>query len=59
MFEKMLLTIERMSMINRRQFLQIAGAGAAGFLTGGMSSLIDKEMAYAALQGDCVFTPDL
>ncbi len=46
-------------MINRRQFLKITGAGAAGFLTGGMSSLVDKEKAYAAGQADSGFTPDL
>ena len=30
-------------MINRRQFLQISGAGAAGLLAGGLPSLVNIE----------------
>jgi len=46
-------------MINRRQFLKITGAGAAGFMTGGITSLVNKEMAYAAVQAGSGFNPDL
>jgi len=46
-------------MINRRQFLQITGAGAAGLLTGSMTSLISAGRANAAGQVSSDFTPDL
>ena len=46
-------------MINRRQFLQITGAGAAGLLTGGMPSLLSAGKANAAEPGSSGFTPDL
>ncbi len=32
-----------MNMINRRQFLQITGGGAAGLLAGGLPSLINPK----------------
>ena len=48
-----------MNMINRRQFLQITGAGAAGLLTGSMTSLISAGRANAAGQVSSDFTPDL
>ncbi|MEE4262337.1 MAG: multicopper oxidase family protein [Desulfobacteraceae bacterium] len=46
-------------MINRRQFLQITGAGAAGLLTGSMTSLIGAGRANAAGQAGSEFTPEL
>jgi blue copper oxidase len=46
-------------MINRRQFLQITGAGAAGLITGSMTSLLSAGGADAAEQGSSGFTPDL
>jgi len=46
-------------MINRRQFLQITGAGAAGLLTGSMTSLISAGRANAAEPGSSGFAPDL
>jgi FtsP/CotA-like multicopper oxidase with cupredoxin domain len=46
-------------MINRRQFLKITGAGTAVFMTGGITSLVNKEMAYAAVQAGSGFNPDL
>jgi len=46
-------------MINRRQFLQISGAGAAGVLTGGLTSLLSAGRANAAGPGSSGFTPDL
>ena len=46
-------------MISRRQFLQITGAGAAGLLTGSMTSLISAGRANAAGQASSEFTPDL
>jgi FtsP/CotA-like multicopper oxidase with cupredoxin domain len=46
-------------MINRRQFLQITGAGAAGLLTGSMTSLLSAGRAYAANHGSSGFVPDL
>jgi FtsP/CotA-like multicopper oxidase with cupredoxin domain len=48
-----------MNMINRRQFLQITGAGAAGLITGNMTSLLSAGGADAAEQGSSGFTPDL
>ena len=33
-------------MINRRQFLQIAGAGTAGLITGGLGSLLEVQPAW-------------
>ena len=46
-------------MINRRQFLQISGAGAAGLLAGGLPSLINNEGARAASNPEGKFIPDL
>ena len=46
-------------MINRRQFLQITGAGAAGLLTGSMTSLISAGRANAAGPVSSRFVPDL
>jgi len=46
-------------MINRRQFLQITGAGAAGLITGSLTSLLSAGGADAAEQGSSAFTPDL
>jgi blue copper oxidase len=46
-------------MINRRQFLQITGTGAAGFLTGGMTSLLNAGGARAAIHESNDFKPDL
>ena len=45
-------------MINRRKFLQISGAGAAGLLTGGLASLLSTERA-AAKHSSSGFKPDL
>ncbi len=46
-------------MINRRKFLQISGAGAAGLLTGGLASLLSTERASATKLGSSEFIPDL
>ena len=46
-------------MINRRQFLQITSAGAAGFLAGGLPSLVNVEGARAASNPEGEFIPDL
>ena len=46
-------------MINRRQFLRITGAGAAGLVTSGMTSLLSVGEANAARQESKGFTPDL
>jgi blue copper oxidase len=46
-------------MINRRQFLQITGAGAAGLVTGGMTSLLSVGEANAARRASKGFAPDL
>ena len=46
-------------MINRRQFLKVAGAGAAGFLTGNVSCLADVVGPEAALIPVKKFVPDL
>ncbi len=46
-------------MINRRQFLQFTGAGAAGLLTGSMTSLISAGRANAAEPVSSGFVPDL
>jgi FtsP/CotA-like multicopper oxidase with cupredoxin domain len=48
-----------MKMINRRQFLQITSAGAAGLLTGGIPSLVNIEGARAASKSKGEFIPDL
>ncbi len=48
-----------MNMINRRQFLQITGAGAAGFLAGGIPSFVNIEGARAASNPTGKFIPDL
>jgi FtsP/CotA-like multicopper oxidase with cupredoxin domain len=46
-------------MINRRQFLRITGAGAAGLVTGGMTALFSVAAADAAGHASKGFTPDL
>ena len=46
-------------MINRRRFLQITGAGAAGLLTGNMTSLLSAGKASASGLGSSGFAPDL
>ena len=46
-------------MINRRQFLQISGAGAAGLLAGSLPSLVNIEGARAASNPEGKFIPDL
>ncbi|MDX2502027.1 MAG: multicopper oxidase domain-containing protein, partial [Deltaproteobacteria bacterium] len=43
----------------RRQFLQITGAGAAGLLTGSMTSFLSAGKANATGQVSSNFTPDL
>ena len=46
-------------MINRRQFLQVTGAGAASLLTGGISSLVNIKETNAASNPSDEFLPDL
>jgi FtsP/CotA-like multicopper oxidase with cupredoxin domain len=46
-------------MINRRQFLQIAGTGAAGLVTSGMTSILSTGGAHATEHKSTGFTPDL
>lgn len=46
-------------MINRRQFLRITGAGAAGLVTSGMTSLLSVGEADVARHESKGFTPDL
>ena len=46
-------------MINRRQFLQIAGAGTAGLITGGLGSLLDVRPTRAQSIPNINFIPDL
>jgi FtsP/CotA-like multicopper oxidase with cupredoxin domain len=46
-------------MINRRQFLQIAGVGTAGLISGGLGPLLDVHPARAQTQPDSNFIPDL
>ena len=46
-------------MIGRRQFLRIAGAGATGFITGGLDSLLNVQPAGAKTHPDSKFIPDL
>jgi len=46
-------------MINRRQFLKLTGAGTAGLLTGGMTSLVNASGPDAALKPAKNFIPDL
>ena len=46
-------------MINRRQFLQIAGAGTAGLITGGLGSLLEVLPAGAQSISAGNFIPDL
>lgn len=46
-------------MINRRKFLHLAGAGAAGILTGGLDSIISASSVGAAITGNKKFDPDL
>ena len=46
-------------MINRRQFLQMAGMGTAGLITGGMGSLLNVQPARARSQPSSNFKPDL
>ena len=45
--------------MNRRQFLRIAVAGAAGLITGSLTPLIGTRVTHAAEQGNSGFTPDL
>ena len=46
-------------MINRRQFLQITGAGTAGFLAGGIPALVNSDGARAASNPEGKFIPDM
>jgi len=46
-------------MINRRKFLHLAGAGAAGILTGGLDSMISVSSVGAAVTGNKKFDPAL
>jgi hypothetical protein len=46
-------------MINRRQFLHITGTGAVGFLTGGLSSLLNVPSIGAEVNTANEFIPDL
>jgi len=46
-------------MINRRQFLHLAGGGAVGFVTGGFGSLLNLQTAAARTKPDPKFVPDL
>jgi FtsP/CotA-like multicopper oxidase with cupredoxin domain len=46
-------------MINRRQFLRLTGAGAASFLAGGITSMVNVEGANAAANENSGFLPDL
>ncbi len=46
-------------MINRRQFLQITGAGATSLLTGGISSLVNIKETNAASNPSDEFLPDI
>ena len=46
-------------MINRRQFLKVTGAGAAGLLTGGITSFVDTSGAAASSKPTENFNPDL
>jgi FtsP/CotA-like multicopper oxidase with cupredoxin domain len=46
-------------MINRRQFLQIAGAGTAGLITGGLGSLLEVQPAGAQSISAGNFMPDV
>ena len=48
-----------MNEINRRRFLQISGAGAAGLLAGGLPSLVNNGGARAASNPEGKFIPDL
>ena len=48
-----------MNMINRRQFLQITGAGTAGFLAGGIPALVNSDGARAASNPEGKFIPDM
>ena len=46
-------------MISRRRFLQMAGAGAAGLVSGGFGSLLDSQPAAAQTKPNRNFMPDL
>ena len=46
-------------MINRRRFLQMAAAGAAGFVSGGFGSLLASRPADAQTKSNRNFVPDL
>ena len=46
-------------MINRRQFLQMAGTGAAGLISGGLGSLLDVQPARALSKPGSSFVPDI
>jgi FtsP/CotA-like multicopper oxidase with cupredoxin domain len=51
--------IKGINMISRRLFLQITGAGAAGFMAGGLPSLVNIEGARATSNPEGKFIPDL
>ena len=46
-------------MINRRQFLKLTGAGAAGLLMGGITSLVSASRVGGASRQAADFVPDL
>jgi FtsP/CotA-like multicopper oxidase with cupredoxin domain len=46
-------------MISRRQFLQMAGMGTAGLMTGGLGSLLNVQPARARSKPNGNFIPDL
>jgi len=46
-------------MISRRRFLQMAGAGAAGLVSGGFGSLLDSPPTAAQTKSNRNFIPDL
>jgi hypothetical protein len=48
-----------MKMINRRQFLEMAGTGAVGLMAGSISALIGLKNARAVSNPEGNFVPDL
>jgi FtsP/CotA-like multicopper oxidase with cupredoxin domain len=46
-------------MINRRQFLKIAGAGTTGFITGGLGFVLNAQSVRSKTRPDGKFVPDL
>jgi hypothetical protein len=48
-----------MIMINRRQFLQVAGAGALSLAAEGLGSLLVAPSAFAEVNAGSEFEPDL